>query len=132
MLVAQKERSLLARIAFSLCRMGFLPQAEEIFNGLSESEPERDGSVVGLALCSIIKGQCEAALAMLDQRLAKGSVIAPQLTLYKLLALGMAGRLPEARELRQKMELDGMLGTLKTADILLEDLSRQQINPGTP
>ncbi|MDR1519819.1 MAG: hypothetical protein LBU23_06700 [Planctomycetota bacterium] len=126
MLVEQRERCLLARIGFSLCRLGLIRQAEAIFDGLAESEPERDGPAAGLALCHIVKGECEAATALLDRRLAKGSPIAPQLTLYKLLALGMAGRLPEARELRRKMEQEGMGEAAKTADLLLEDMSRDK------
>lgn len=124
-MLAQAERSLLAKLAFFLCRDGEVPEAEKIFSGLALSDPDKDGPVAGLALCGVVKGECEAAVSMLDARLARGSGIAPSLLLYKLLALGMAGQLGKARELRETMAGEGMAEAVKTADLLLEDLSKR-------
>lgn len=119
----QTERSLLARVAFFLCRNGQVPDAEAVFAGLAASEPDRDGPVAGLALCDIIKGKCDEATARLDKCLERGdSPLAGSLSLYKLVALGMAGRLPEARAFREKMSADGMGKEIDTADRLLADL----------
>jgi Flp pilus assembly protein TadD len=105
MSLEQKERGLLARIAFFLCRNGQVNEAETVFAALAASEPGKDGPVVGLALCEIIKGEYEKAIAYLDERLRRGaSPIAANLCLYKLVALGMSGRLAEARELRNTMD----------------------------
>ena len=122
MALSQAERSLLARIGFFLCRDGEVAEAEAIFTGLAVSAPEKDGPAAGLALCMVIKGENEAAVAMLDERLRAGSGIAPTLSLYKLVALGMAGNLPQALELRRQIERDGMTGAVGTADLLLADL----------
>lgn len=125
MVLDQKERGLLAKIGFFLCRDGEVPEAEAVFAGLAESDPEKDGPAVGLALCNIIKGKCEEAIALLDERLAKGnSPIEPSLCLYKLVALGMAGRLPEANALRAELAAKGMTATVETADSLLEDMEK--------
>lgn len=129
MMVAQSERSLLARIGFFFCRDGRLQEAEEIFNGLAVSAPEKDGPVIGLALCRIIKGETDEAVAMLDARLAKGSDLAGPLSVYKLLAYGMAGRLEEARSLRDDMDREGQTDSVATADQLLEDLSARTSAP---
>lgn len=117
-----RERSLLARIGFFLCRDGMVPEAEAIFSGLAESAPEKDGPAVGLMLCEIIKGDTDRAVAIADERLEKGGKLTA-LYLYKLVALGMAGRLSEAREVRAKMESEGMGNEVATADSLLEELS---------
>lgn len=121
-----RERSLLARIGFFLCRDGMVPEAETVFTGLATSAPDRDGPVVGLMLCEIIKGECEKAVALANERLAKGSKLAGPLNLYKLVALGMAGRLAEAQEVRTQMERDGLESDVATADLLLRDLSQKQ------
>lgn len=126
MALAQEDRGLLARIGFFLCRDGVIPEAETIFNGLAVSAPDKDGPVVGQALCRIIKGEGEEAVAMLDERLDRATPIAPALSLYKLLALGMSGKLPEARALRQSMADRGMAEAIKTADLLLDDLSQRK------
>ncbi|MDR3077299.1 MAG: hypothetical protein LBV15_00870 [Planctomycetota bacterium] len=126
MLIEQKERSLLARIGFFLCRDDRLAEAERIFTGLADSAPEKDGAVAGLALCRIIMGRSDEAIELLDRRLRAGSPIAPSLTLYKLLALGMAGRLAEARSLREKMSLDGLKNEIQAADSLLDDFARRE------
>ena len=126
MLIEQKERSLLARIGFFLCRDDRLAEAERIFTGLADSAPEKDGAVAGLALCRIIMGRSDEAIELLDKRLRAGSPIAPSLTLYKLLALGMAGRLAEARSLREKMSLDGLKNEIQAADSLLDDFARRE------
>lgn len=124
----QKERSLLARVGFFLCRDGQIPEAETIFSGLAVSAPEKDGPVVGLVLCEIIKGNSQKAVEMADKCLARGGKLASALTLYKLVALGMAGELEEARKVRQRMEADGMTKDIKTADLLLEELSTAIVN----
>jgi Flp pilus assembly protein TadD len=115
----------LAKIGFALARSGVVDEAEQVFAGLAESAPEKDGPVAGLALCHIIKGECERALGMLDERLARGSVIAAELGLYRILALGMAGRLAEARDARDAMERDGQADAVATADALLVDLAKK-------
>ncbi len=110
----QKERGLLVKLGLFLCRDGQVPEAETIFSGLAASEPERDGPAAGLALCWIIKGQFDNAIALLDSRLSRGhSPIAASLSMYKLAALGMAGRLDEAKKLA---------GSIEKADKLLADL----------
>lgn len=123
MAVAQADRGMLGRIGFFLCREGLVPEAEEIFAGLAESDPEKDGPAIGLALCWILAGETEEALAMLDSRLAAGSPLAAELLVYKVLALGMAGNISDARLVREEMERNGMDGAVKTADLLLCDLS---------
>lgn len=123
-MLTQNERGVLAKIGFALARSGVVEEAEQVFSGLAESAPEKDGPVAGLALCNIIKGESERALDMLGERLARGSVIASDLTLYRILALGMAGRLAEAREARDAMERDG-LDAVATADALLMDLAKK-------
>ncbi len=120
-----RERSLLARIGFFLCRDGMVPEAELVFTGLAKTAPDRDGPVVGLMLCEIIKGEFESAVAMANDRLKKGGKLKGPLNLYKLVALGMAGRLPEAREVRAGMETDGLRQDIATADALLEELSQK-------
>lgn len=126
MALPQIERSLLARIAFFLCHDGLIPEAEAVFSSLAESDPEKDGPTVGLALCNIVKGDCETAIALLDKRLAGGgSPIASSLRLYKLLALGMAGRIPEAKSLRELMRADGADKDIESADLLLAELEKR-------
>jgi hypothetical protein len=126
MAFAQEDRGLLARIAFFLARDGVVPEAETVFNGLAASAPEKDGPVVGQALCLIIRGEHDKAIAMLDERLKKDSPIASALSLYKLLALGMAGRLESAKEFRQSMAARGMTDAVATADSLLEDFAKRR------
>lgn len=120
-----RERSMLARVGFFLCRDGMVPEAEIIFAGLAKSAPEKDGPVVGLMLCEIIKGECEKAVAMANERLDKGSRLSGPLNLYKLVALGMAGRLAEANDVRANMEKDGLGQDVATADLLLGELSQK-------
>lgn len=123
-LLEQKDRGMLARIGFFLCRDGLVPEAETVFQGLAESAPEKDGAVVGLALCWIIKGECEKAIEAIDKRLERGSPIASSLMLYKLTALGLAGRLGEAKSLREQMMRDGFDKAVESADQLLAELDR--------
>ena len=123
-MIESHERGLLARIGFFLCREGLLPEAEAVFEGLHASDPEKNGSLVGLALCRIIKGECDAAVEMLDNRLTAGCPLFEVMSLYKLVALGMGGRLPEAKALRGQMEAQGMAQSLATADVLLEELAK--------
>ncbi len=124
----QAERSLLARIGFFLCRDGDVPDAADIFSGLSVSAPEKDGPVIGLALCHVLAGQTDEALALLDPRLDAGGGMEEALTLYKLLALAMGGRTAEARALRGEMERKGMSAAVGTADQLLEELAERQVS----
>ena len=122
-MIAQTERCLLARIGFFLCHEGLIAEAEAVFEGLRASALDRDGPVVGLALCRIIKGECDEAVKMINERMASGeSPLMPQLSLYMLVALGMGGRLSEAKALRERMEQDRMTQSLATADALLEEL----------
>lgn len=123
-LLEQSDRSMLAKIAFYLCQNGFIPEAEGVFQGLAVSAPEKDGAAIGLALCLIIRDRCDEAVALLDARLGRGSDLTGQLSLYKLLALGMAGRVDDARALRADMQRAGLEAHLATADLLLEDLSK--------
>jgi Flp pilus assembly protein TadD len=124
--LAQNERGALAKIGFALARGGRIPEAEKVFGGLAESAPEKDGAVAGLALCAVIKGEGEKAVEMLDRRLARGSVIAAELMLYKLLALGMTGQLAEAEAVRDEMDRNGMTAAVLTADALLADLQSKK------
>ncbi len=127
MLLEAKERGLLARVGFFLCRDGQVPEAETIFSALAVSDPAKDGPVVGLALCQIIKGRFEQAIEQLDARLKRGgSPIEASLYLYKLTALGMAGRLAEARDLKTQMEAAGLTDAVQTADSLLAELEKRQ------
>jgi len=123
-MIAQAERGLLASIGFFLCREGQIAEAEAIFGGLRASAPDKDGPVVGLALCRIIKGECDEAVEMLDERLAASGPLMAPMSLYKLVALGMGGRLSEAKALRERMEAGGMTQALATADALLEELAK--------
>jgi hypothetical protein len=123
-MIAQAERMLLACIGFFLCREGQIAEAETIFDGLHTSAPDKDGPVVGLALCCIIKGECDEAVKMLDELLDAGSPLTIQMSLYKLVALGMGGRLSEAKALRECMEAKGMTQALATADSLLAELAK--------
>lgn len=123
MSMAQADRGLLARIGFFLCREGRVPEAEEVFSGLAESAPEKDGPVIGLALCWTLAGESEEAVALLDQRLAAGSPLTAELLTYKVLAHGMAGNIDEAKTVRREMEQQGMAEAVKTADLLLRDLT---------
>lgn len=125
-MLEQKERGLLARIAFALCREGMLPEAETVFSALAVSAPDKDGPAAGLALCGIIKGRTDDGIAILDDRLAKGSAIKAQLLLYKLLALGMGGRPDEAAALRKTMADEGMTSAIATADAMLADMAEQK------
>ncbi len=125
-LLDQEDRELLARIGFFLCRDGVIPEAEKVFGGLAASAPERDGAVVGQALCKIIRGENEDALKMLNERLDKGSAIESALSLYKLVALGMAGRMPEAREFRKAMADKGMAPSMAAADSILAELEKRK------
>lgn len=125
-LLAREDRELLARIGFFLCRDGEIPEAETVFGGLAVSAPEKDGPVVGQALCRIIRGDNEAAIGMLGERLDRGSPIASALSLYKLLALGMSGDIAGAREFRREMADKGMADAVVTADSLLEELTKRQ------
>lgn len=126
MVMERNERGLLARIGFFLCRDDSLPEAERVFAGLAASAPEKDGAAVGLALCWIIMGRNDEAIEMLDRRLQAGSAIAPSIMLYKMLALGMAGRLGEAGELRERMSREGMESEIRIADSLLDDFARRE------
>lgn len=117
-------RGLLAKVGFLLCREGLLPEAEAVFRGLDATAPGKDGPAAGLALCRIIRGECDEAVSLLDGRLAAGSPLAASLSLYKLVALGMGGRLAETRELRARMAAEGMGASLETADALLAELAR--------
>ena len=123
-MIAQNERSLLARIGFYLCHEGLLQEAEAVFEGLRASAPEKNGPLVGLALCRIIKGECDEAVKLLDERLAPDCPLFPAMSLYKLVALGMGGRLSEAETLRGQMAGQGMAESLVTADTLMEELKR--------
>ena len=123
-MIEQSERSLLARIGFFLCREGLIPEAEAVFEGLRTSDPAKDGPFVGLALCRIIKGECDEAVKLIDERLSADCPLFEPMTLYKLVALGMGGRLSEAVTLRGWMEAQGMTGSLAAADALLEELKR--------
>ena len=69
-------------------------------------------------------------MELLDRHLAKGEecVIPGQLNLYKLLALGMAGRIRDAENLREAMERKGFAEIARKADAILEDLKK----PKTP
>ena len=129
MISVQSERATLARIGFFLCREGLIAEAEGIFAGLAESEPDRDGPAAGLALCAIIRGDSNHAVDLLDRHLAKGEscAIPAELSLYKLLALGMGGRLADARALRDDMMRKGMEAAVRTADLLLDDLSSKAV-----
>ncbi|MDR3211638.1 MAG: hypothetical protein LBU79_06965 [Planctomycetota bacterium] len=126
MALSQVDRSLLARIGFFLARDGEVPEAEKLFQGLAASDPAKDGPVVGLALCSIIKGRFEDAISKLDQRLEIGSVIGSALSLYKLVALGMSGRLSEARQLKIEMQEKNWGEAVGLAETLLVDLEKRQ------
>lgn len=115
--LTQAERSLLARVSFFLCRDGYVDEAEAGFRGLAESAPERAGSAVGLALCHIVKGENDKAVETLDRRLAdpEAGLRAP-LTLYKLVALIMAGRQQDADALRAHMrQCPDLAAAAKTA-----------------
>jgi Flp pilus assembly protein TadD len=116
----------LAKIGFFLCREGLVAEAEGVFRGLAESAPERDGPAAGIALCLIIKGDSESAVKLLDRHLAKGDkcVISGQLNLYKLLALGMAGRIRDAENLRGEMDRKGFAEIARKADAILDDLKK--------
>lgn len=123
-MIAQAERELLARMGFLLCHEGRISEAEAVFGGLAASAPEKEGPVVGLALCRIIKGECDDAVAMLDKRLAAGGgPLRAALSMYKMVALGMGGHLSEARAFRARMAEDGMASSLATADRLLDELT---------
>ncbi len=126
-LLEREDRELLARIGFFLCRDGVIPEAEAVFGGLATSAPERDGPVAGQALCKIIRGENDAALTMLNDRLGRGgSPIESALSLYKLLALGMAGKLPEAREFRRQMADKGMMAAMAAADAILKEMENRK------
>lgn len=122
MALTQEDRSLLGRIGFFLCHNGRIPEAEDIFAGLRDSAPEKDGAVAGMALCRVIRGDSEGAIGMLDERLERGSPIAEALSLYKLLALGVAGRISDAKALRESMSGAGMEKAILSADTLLQDM----------
>jgi len=122
-MIAPEERGLLAKLGLFMCREGQLPEAEAVFGGLRATAPAKDGPVAGLALCRIIRGECDEAVGMIDERLASGAALEGPLTLYKLVALGMGGRLSEARALRARMESGGMARSLATADALLDELA---------
>ncbi|MDR1534536.1 MAG: hypothetical protein LBU64_05485 [Planctomycetota bacterium] len=126
-MLEQNERELLARIGFFLCRRGRIPEAELIFNGLAASEPTRDGPLAGLALCRIIKGENEAAVALLEPRLKAGSPIQAILMLYKLTALGTSGELAKAAAVRDEMREAGMTVELIQAEQLIAELSRLNV-----
>lgn len=121
--LAQRDRSLLARIGFYLCREGRVPEAEDLFSGLAESAPEKDGPVIGLALCRTLMGEAGEAVAMLDARLGAGTPLAAEMMVYKVLALGMSGDTEKAKAVRAEMEAKGMGDSVKTADLLLKDLA---------
>ena len=123
-MIGQSERCLLARIGFFLCREGLIPEAEAVFEGLRVSDPAKNGPVVGLALCRVIKGECDEAVKLIDERLSAGCLLFETMALYKLVALGMGGRLSDAATLRGWMEAQGMTGSLAIADTLLEELRR--------
>lgn len=116
----------LAKIGFFLCREGLIVEAEGVFRGLAESDPERDGPAAGLALCLIIKGDSDGAVRLLDRRLAKGEACAipDQLNQYKLVALGMGGRMREAENLRDEMKREGLTGMASNADAILGELKQ--------
>lgn len=126
MTVSNDDRMVLARIGFFLCREGLITEAEGVFRGLADSAPERDGPAVGLALCLVIKGDSDEAARLLDKHLAKGDActIPGQLLLYKLLALGMGGRMREAENLRGEMEKLGFVDLSGTADAILDEVRR--------
>lgn len=126
MAVTDADRMALARIAFFLCREGLVDEADKVFGGLAESAPERDGPAAGLALCMIIKGDADGAVKLLDRHLSKGDLcsIPKQLSLYRLLALGMGGRMREAETLRGDMERKGYSDVARIADAILVDLKK--------
>jgi len=123
-MIERDERCLLARIGFFLCREGLIREAEAVFEGLRASDPAKNGPLVGLALCRIIKGECDEAVELIDGRLSAGCPLFAPMSLYKLVALGMGGRLSEATALRGRMATQGMSKSLATADALLEELGR--------
>lgn len=120
------DRMALAKIGFFLCREGLVAEAGDVFRGLAESAPERDGPAAGMALCLIIKGDSEGAVKLLDRHLAKGDkcAIPGQLNLYKLLALGMAGRIRDAENLRGEMERKGFAEIARKADAILDEVKK--------
>lgn len=125
MILDAEQRAVLANVGFLLCRRGKISLAQRIFTGLADSAPEKDGPVVGLALCDIVDGQAGHAADMLRGRLEKGdSPIAPALMLYLLTALGMAGRLDEAKQLREDMLGKNMADAVERADFLLAELAK--------
>lgn len=126
MSVAQKDRGMLARIGFFLCRDGEVPDAEDIFTGLAASAPEKDGPVIGLALCRTLMGETEEAVSMLDARIAAGTSLEAEMLTYKVLALGMAGRMDEAKAVKDEMEGKGLAAAVKTAEALLDDLASME------
>ena len=122
--LAQAERGLLARIGFFLCRRARIPEAKRIFTGLAVSDPSKDGTAVGLALCAIIGGESEKAIELLDKRLKAGSPIAPTLSLYKLTALGVLGKKIEMDKLREEMNAAGMAAEVRIADQIAAEVLR--------
>jgi hypothetical protein len=124
-MISQAQRSLLAKIAFFLCHDGFVPEAEKIFTALSISAPDKEGPIIGLALCRILSGASEEAVQMLDICLANPDcTLKGPLSLYRLVALSFGGRFPEAAVFRKTMEEKGLNAYLKDADGLLEELTK--------
>lgn len=125
MILDAGQRAVLANVGFFLCRSGKVDQAERIFTGLAASDPDKDGAVIGMALCAIVNGDADGAADMLMARLNRGdSPIAEHLMLYRLVALGMAGRMNDAEKCREEMREQAMDRSLMKADLLLAELGK--------
>lgn len=115
-------------MAFFLCRDGLVQEAERVFSALAASDPLRDGPVAGLALCAMIKGENAAALDALAGRIESDGKLKPEVCMYYIMALGLAGRLDEAAGLRRRLYDSGLTGLAARADRLLEEVPAIRAN----
>lgn len=105
------DLQLLAEIGLSAAVKGNVEASRPIFEALSLWRPDHPIATIGIALAFVADGDFDSAIGLLKPAL-KAEPSSSEVAAVLLIALALAGRLDEARQLRKKL-LNGPDGPSK-------------------
>ncbi len=116
---------LMMEIGFLATGYGLFDDAEKIFTGLKQVCPESCSPSIGLAFSKMSKGNMEEAVALLEGELEnqENRKDADLVKAYLALALKLAGRSEQAKNLAEKLAKEGTQeSAVNMAKAILEEV----------
>jgi len=115
------DLQLLAEIGLSTAVKGDVEAARPIFEALAIWRPDHPIATIGMALAYVSDGEYDAAIDLLKPVL-KAEPSSSEVAAVLLIALALAGRIPEAREVRKTLlngaDGPGKMIALRLASVL--------------